>query len=105
MEALRYARLNTQALEARLRHFPEDAERLDLALGISIEARILNRRGELRPAAERFRRAIDLREDYLARNPTDVLTRRSLMITHAIQSGVVAAAVHKGRSCQLTMDS
>ena len=55
---------------------------IELGTAYSQEARVWNTRGGLREAAELFRRAVALMEGALERNPSDVLTRRSLMITY-----------------------
>ena len=63
--------------------------RLNSGTAYSQEARVWNTRGGLREAAELFRRAVALREGALERNPSDVLTRRSLMITYGNLGGTL----------------
>ena len=81
--ALHFCRLRTQAMERALQLAPSSAEmQIELGTAYSQEARIWNTRGGLQEAAELFRRAVPLLEGALERNPSDVLTRRSLMITY-----------------------
>lgn len=81
--AFHYSQLQTQAMERALQLAPANTEmQIELGSAYSQEARIRNTRGDLREAAELFRRAVALMEGALARNPSDVLTRRSLMIAY-----------------------
>ncbi len=86
--ALGYVRMATRSLERAVASLPKEASiQLQLATAYSEEARVLNRRGELREAAELYRRAISQRERLLQRNPSDVLTRRLLMISYGNLGG------------------
>jgi len=81
--ALHYAQLETQVTARALQSFPNNREiQIELGTAYSVEAKILNSRGDLRAALERYRKAAALREKALEHNPSDVLTRRSLMITY-----------------------
>ncbi|MDR3677997.1 MAG: protein kinase [Acidobacteriota bacterium] len=81
--ALHFSQLQTQDMERALQLSPGSAEmQIDLGTAYSQQARVWNTRGGLQEAAELFRRAVTLMEGALARNPSDVLTRRSLMITY-----------------------
>jgi tetratricopeptide (TPR) repeat protein len=87
-KALRYAQLETQSFERALKAFPKNMQiQLELATAYSQEAKMWNMRSGLAEAAERYHHAIDLREAALEQNPTDVLTRRSLMITYGNLGG------------------
>jgi serine/threonine protein kinase len=82
-EALHYSQLQTDSLEQELKAFPNNTEiQAELGTAYSQQAKTLNAQGKLPEAVERFRRAADLKETLLARSPTDVLIRRSLMITY-----------------------
>jgi tetratricopeptide (TPR) repeat protein len=86
--ALAYAQLSTRSGERALRAFPDDTHvLLELATACSQEARLWNSRGELAKASRQYQRAIELREGALKRDPSDVLTRRSLMITYGNLGG------------------
>jgi tetratricopeptide (TPR) repeat protein len=83
LSAIQYARLQTQELERALKVFPNDTDtQLELGTAYSQLARVLGIHYELREAVEQFRHAVEMRESALAHNPSDVLIRRSLMITY-----------------------
>ena len=85
---LEYAELQTRSYESALKLFPNSREvQLELASAYSQEAKILNVHGRLSDAVERYKRAIQLRQDTLEHNPTDVITRRALMITYGNLGG------------------
>jgi tetratricopeptide (TPR) repeat protein len=87
-KALRYGQLETQSFERALKAFPRNMQiQLELATAYSQEAKMWNMRSGLAEAAERYHHAIALREAALSQNPTDVLTRRSLMITYGNLGG------------------
>jgi len=88
--ALHFCRLQTQAMERAVQISPHDTEmQIGLGTAYSQEARLCNTRGELQEAADLFRRAVPLMESVLDRNPSDVLTRRSLMITYGNLGGAL----------------
>jgi serine/threonine protein kinase len=88
--ALNFCQLQTQATERALQLSPSDTEmQIELGTAYSQEGRVWNTRGGLREAAELFRRAVPLLEGALERNPSDVLTRRSLMITYGSLAGAL----------------
>jgi serine/threonine protein kinase len=88
--ALQFCRLQTQAMERALQLSPGNTEmQIELGTAYGQEARVWNRRGGLREAEELFRRAVPLLEGALERNPSDVLTRRSLMITYGSLGGAL----------------
>jgi tetratricopeptide (TPR) repeat protein len=88
--ALHYCQLQAQAMEQALQISPGNTElQIELGTAYSQEARLWNTRGELREAVDLFRRAVALREGALERNPSDVLTRRSLMITYGNLGGTL----------------
>jgi tetratricopeptide (TPR) repeat protein len=81
--ALGYSSKEIHLLEQLLKSFPDNnSVALDLATAYSQAASLNNRRGELSAAVDLYRRAIDLREQAIRRNPTDVVIRRSAMITY-----------------------
>ena len=81
--ALHYSQLETQAMARALQFSPGNRDiQIELGTAYSQQARVLTTRGDLREAVERYRQAAALREGALERNPSDVLTRRSLMITY-----------------------
>lgn len=87
-DALEYAQLQTKSDENALKAFPKDSRvQLDLASAYSQQAKILNTRGRLSEAVERYKQAIALRQDAIQQSPSDVLTRRSLMITYGNLGG------------------
>ena len=80
---LKYSQMQTQSLERALRALPQNrAMELELATAYSQEAGAFNALGDVRQAADRFQRAISLRERLLQQDPSDVLTRRLLMISY-----------------------
>lgn len=82
-QALRYSQVQTQSLERALKALPDNRDlQLELATAYSQQAKTFNARAQLREAADRYRQAIALRESAIGLNPTDVLTRRNLMITY-----------------------
>jgi serine/threonine protein kinase len=86
--SLEYAQLQTKSDESALKSFPNDSQvQVELASAYSQEAKILNGRGRLSEAAERYKGAIRLRQEALEHNPSDVLTRRALMITYGNLGG------------------
>jgi tetratricopeptide (TPR) repeat protein len=86
--SLEYAQLQTKSYESALKSLPGNSQvQLELATAYSQEAKILNGRGKLSEAVERYKRAIGLRQDALERNPHDVLLQRSLMITYGNLGG------------------
>ena len=88
--ALHFSQLQTQVMERALQLAPGSSEiQIQLGAAYSQEARVWNTRGGLRPAAELFRRAVPLMEGALQRNPSDVRTRRSLMITFGNLGGAL----------------
>ncbi len=88
--ALNYAQLQTQAMERGFEHFPGNRDiQIELGTAYSMQARVLNTRGDRQAAVERYRRAVTLRENALAQNPSDAVTRRSLMITYGNLGGAL----------------
>jgi serine/threonine protein kinase len=88
--ALHFCQLQSQAMERALQLSPNDYEmQIELGTAYSQEGRVWNTRGGLREAAELFRRAVPLLQSALERNPSDVLTRRSLMITYGSLGGAL----------------
>ncbi len=88
--ALHFSQLETQAMERALQVSPSNTDiQLELGTAYSQMARVLTTRGDLREAVERYRQAAAIREGALAHNPSDVLTRRSLMITYANLGGTL----------------
>ena len=88
--ALHFSQLQTQVMERALQLAPGNSEtQSQLGAAYSQEARVWNTRGGLRQAAELFRRAVPLMEGALQHNPSDVLTRRSLMITFGNLGGAL----------------
>jgi serine/threonine protein kinase len=93
--ALRFCRLQTQVMERALLLSPTSTEmQIELGTAYSQEARVWNTRGGLREAEDLFRRAVALRERALQSNPSDVLTRRSLMITYGNLGGTLGNPVY-----------
>ncbi len=89
------AQLETQAMERALQFSPSNTDiQLELGTAYSQEARVWNTRGDLREAVERYRQAVALREGALVRNPSDVLTRRSLMITYGNLGGALGSPLY-----------
>jgi serine/threonine protein kinase/tetratricopeptide (TPR) repeat protein len=86
--AFAYARLQTQTDERALQTLPGNpiVER-ELATAYSQEAKMLNQRGELAAAADRYQHAVALRERAVGRDPSNVIARRSLMITYGNLGG------------------
>ena len=75
-------------MERALQVFPKDTDvQLELGTAYSQKAQVWNIRGDLREAVERYRKAVALREAILEHNPSDVLIRRSLMITYGNLGG------------------
>jgi tetratricopeptide (TPR) repeat protein len=90
--ALHFARLETQAMERARQISPSDRDiQIELGTAYSQEARILNAVGSLHETVQRYRQAAALREDALARNPSDAFTRRSLMITYGNLGGTLGS--------------
>jgi tetratricopeptide (TPR) repeat protein len=90
--ALHFAQLETRAMARALQVSPGNTEiQLELGTAYSQEARVLTTRGELREAVERYRQAAALREGALVHNPSDVLIRRSLMITYGNLGGTLGS--------------
>jgi tetratricopeptide (TPR) repeat protein len=88
--AMQYSDEQLAAGERALAKFPGNTEvRLELATAYSQAGKMRNRRGELQQAVAGFRRAVELREDAIARDPSNVLTRRSLMITYGNLGGTL----------------
>jgi len=82
-EALNYAQLQTKSLEEALKVFPNNTNiQLELGTSYSQLARVLSIRNEVPEAVAEYRHAVAMRESAMARNPSDVLVRRSLMITY-----------------------
>jgi serine/threonine protein kinase/tetratricopeptide (TPR) repeat protein len=93
--ALEFAQLQTTSYESALKSLPEKSEiQLELASAYSQEAKILNGHGRLSDAVERYKRAIALRQEVLQHNPTDVLTRRNLMITYGNLGGSLGSPIY-----------
>jgi len=87
-EALDDAVLQTRSLQRAAASFPESREiQLALATAYSHEASDWNHRRDLRTAADTYRQAISLRERLLTQDPSDVLTRRLLMISYGNMGG------------------
>jgi len=90
--ALHFAQLETQAMARALQFSPNSRDiQIELGTAYSQEARVLTTRGDLREAVERYRQAAVLREGALVHDPTDVLTRRSLMITYGNLGGTLGS--------------
>jgi tetratricopeptide (TPR) repeat protein len=90
--ALHFAQLQTKAMERALQVSPNNTDiQLELGTAYSQEARVFTTRGDLREAVERYRQAAALRESALVHNPSDVLTRRSLMITYGNLGGTLGS--------------
>jgi len=90
--ALRYSLMQTESLEQALKALPGNRDvQLDLATAYSQQAKVFNVRAELQEAANRYRKAIALRESAVGLNPSDVLTRRSLMITYGNLGGTLGS--------------
>jgi len=93
--ALRYSQLQTQGLEQALQVSPADTNlQLELGTAYSQQAKVWNNRYELSKAVDQYRRAVALREDALKNNPSDVLTRRSLMITYGNLGGTLGSPLY-----------
>jgi serine/threonine protein kinase len=90
--ALHFTELGIQAAERARQSSPRNREiQIELGTAYSQEARVLTMQGDLQIAVGRFRQAAALREDALAQNPSDVLTRRSLMITYGNLGGALGS--------------
>jgi len=90
--ALHYSQMQTESLEQALKALPGSRDiQLDLATAYSQQAKVFNVRAELQEAAERYRKAIAVRESVVGLNPSDVLTRRSLMITYGNLGGTLGS--------------
>ncbi len=88
--ALNYSQLQTQAMERALNKFPGNRDiQIELGTAYSMQGRVLNTRGNQKQAVERYRRAVTLRENALAENPSDAVTRRSLMVTYGNLGGAL----------------
>ena len=88
LASLTAGRNQTALYERTLKAMPDNPEvQRELATAYSQEAKLWNARGELAQAADRYQHAVTLREQIVARNPTDVLLRRSLMITYGNLGG------------------
>ncbi len=91
-EALPIVELEIQAMERARQSSPRNRDiQIDLGTAYSQEARVMTMQGDLQRAVVRFRQAAALREDALAQNPSDVLTRRSLMITYGNLGGALGS--------------
>jgi tetratricopeptide (TPR) repeat protein len=92
--ALHFSQLERQAMARALQVSPSNTDiQLELGTAYSQEARVLTTRGELREAVERYQQAAALREGALLHNPSDVLTRRSLMITYGNLGGTLGSTL------------
>jgi tetratricopeptide (TPR) repeat protein len=90
--ALHFSQLETQAMARALQASPSNTDlQLELGTAYSQQARVLTTRGDLREAVERYRQAAALREAALVHNPSDVVTRRSLMITYGNLGGTLGS--------------
>ena len=90
--ALHFAQLETQAMARALQFSPSNRDiQIELGTAYSQEAKVLTTRGDLRDAVEEYRQAAVLREGALEHNPSDVLTRRSLMITYGNLGGTLGS--------------
>ena len=88
--ALHFAQLQTRATEQALQFSPNDRDiQLELGTAYSQEAKVWNIQGDLQNAVERYRHAAALRERVLENSPSDVLVRRSLMITYGNLGGAL----------------
>jgi len=97
--ALQYSQMQTRSLEQALKALPSNRDiQLDLATAYSQQAKVLNVRVELREAADRFRQAIALRETAMASDPSDVLNRRSLMISYGNLGGTLGSPFYPNLS-------
>jgi len=86
--ALHFAQLQTRTTEEALQFSPNNTDiQLKLGTAYSQEAKVWNIQGGLQQAVERYRHAVALRERVLEHNSTDVLVRRSLMITYGNLGG------------------
>jgi serine/threonine protein kinase/tetratricopeptide (TPR) repeat protein len=93
--ALPYAQMETQATERALQLSPNNTEiQLELGTAYSQEAKVWNVRGDLREAVEQYHRAAAMREAVLKRHPSDVLIRRSLMITYGNLAGTLGSPLY-----------
>ena len=93
--ALQYSQMQVESLERGRRAAPNHIELdLELAIAYSQNAKLHNGRGELREAVEGYRKAVALREEALRRNPADVLTRRSLMVTYGNLGGNLGSPIY-----------
>jgi tetratricopeptide (TPR) repeat protein len=90
--ALHYSELQVKEGEDWLKRLPGDEDiEVDLGTSYSEQAKILNARYELRPAVERYKQAAALREKALVTHPSDVITRRLLMITYGNLAGTLGS--------------
>lgn len=87
-EGLQYARRERELLADLVQRFPEREEiRSELATAYSQEAAALNRTQQTQAAAQRYQRAIELREKLIQKHPSDVLMLRLLMISYGNLGG------------------
>ena len=90
--ALQYSEMQTHSLEHIRRKSPENRDvQLNLATAYSQQAKVYNVRAQLREATDRFRQAIALRETAMISNPSDVFTRRNLMISYGNLGGTLGS--------------
>ncbi len=92
--ALQNSELQAQSLEKARDMFPENQDiPLELATAYSQQARSLNSKGELSEAVLKYQKAVALRESAMERRPSDVITRRSLMITYGNLGGNLGSPI------------
>lgn len=90
LSALHYSQLQTQAMEQALQLSPNNTKlQIELGNAYSQQARVWNTRGGLQEAAKLLRRAVTLTEGALVHSPSDVITRRGLMITYGSLGSVL----------------
>lgn len=93
--ALHFSQLQTQATERALHVSPSNTDiQLELGTAYSQEAKVWHIQGNLPEAMERYRKAVARREGVLARNPSDVQVRRSLMITYGNLGGGLGSPLY-----------
>ena len=95
LAATEYAHRQVESLEKGVRAVPGNDEILkELGTAYSEEAGGSSRLGRIRPALELFRKAIAIRERLLEHVPSDVLLRRSLMISYANLGGTLGSPLY-----------
>jgi eukaryotic-like serine/threonine-protein kinase len=88
--SLHYSQLQIESLQHAMKALPDAPEiQLELATAYSQQAKIDNVLRDLPRSVEQYRQAIALREGALQRNPSDVILRRSLMITYGNLGGTL----------------